>query len=63
MKRPPQEFIENLDGGHLKPLGIQLGNTVINFFDKPLIESLQDRNRGFEHHVIELLEELKKISN
>ncbi|MBD2522470.1 DUF1350 family protein [Nostoc sp. FACHB-133] len=63
LKRPPQEFIENLDGGHLKPLGIKLGNTVINLFDKPLIESVQDRNRGFEHQVIELLEELKKISN
>ncbi|QLE51848.1 DUF1350 domain-containing protein [Nostoc sp. C057] len=62
LKRPPQKFIETLDGGHLKPLGIQLGNTVINLFDKPLIESVQDRNRDFEHHVIELLEALKEES-
>ncbi|MBC1223008.1 DUF1350 family protein [Nostoc sp. UCD121] len=63
LKKPPQKFIGNLNGGHLKPLGIQLGNTVINLFDKHLIESVQDRNKGFEHHVIELLEELKKLSN
>ncbi|MBD2242131.1 DUF1350 family protein [Nostoc sp. FACHB-888] len=60
LKKPPQQFLENLKGGHLKPLGIQLGKYVINLFDKPLIESVQERNRGFEHHVIQLLEELKK---
>ncbi|MBW4451875.1 MAG: DUF1350 family protein [Nostoc indistinguendum CM1-VF10] len=60
LKKPPQQFLENLKGGHLKPLGIQLGKYVINLFDKPLIESVQERNKGFEHHVIQLLEELKK---
>ncbi len=60
LKKPPQQFLENVKGGHLKPLGIQLGKYVINLFDKPLIESVQERNRGFEHHVIQLLEELKK---
>jgi hypothetical protein len=62
LKKPPQEFVETLEGGHLKPLGIQLGNYVINLFDQPLIESVQDRNRGFEHHVIQLLEALKEES-
>ncbi|MEH2192306.1 MAG: DUF1350 family protein [Nostoc sp.] len=62
LKKPPQEFLATLEGGHLKPLGIQLGKNVINIFDKPLLESVQDRNRGFEHHVIQLLEELKKES-
>ncbi|MBW4425920.1 MAG: DUF1350 family protein [Nostoc desertorum CM1-VF14] len=60
LKKPPQEFRENVKGGHLKPLGIQLGKYVINLFDKPLIESVQERNRGFEHHVIQLLDKLKK---
>jgi hypothetical protein len=60
LKKPPQQFLENVKGGHLKPLGIQLGKYVINLFDKPLIESVQERNKGFEHHVIQLLEELKK---
>ncbi|MEH1945125.1 MAG: DUF1350 family protein [Nostoc sp.] len=59
LKKPPQEFIESLKGGHLKPLGIQLGNYAINLFDKPFIESVQERNRGFENNVIKLLEELK----
>jgi hypothetical protein len=61
-KKPPQEFLKPLEGGHLKPLGIQLGKYVINVFDKPLIESVQDRNKGFENHVIQLLNELKKES-
>ncbi|MCC5653015.1 DUF1350 family protein [Nostoc sp. XA013] len=60
LKKPPQQFLGNLKGGHLKPLGIQLGKYVINLFNKPLIESVQERNKGFEHHVIQLLEELKK---
>ncbi|MFS0517605.1 DUF1350 family protein [Nostoc sp. UIC 10607] len=59
LKKPPQEFLQTLEGGHLKPLGIQLGKYVINLFDKPLIESVQERNRGFEHHVIQLFEKLK----
>ncbi|MEH2243412.1 DUF1350 family protein [Nostoc sp.] len=62
LKKPPQEFLKSLEGGHLKPLGIQLGKYVINLFDKPLIESVQERNRGFDHYVIQLLEELKKES-
>ncbi|MGF2037552.1 MAG: DUF1350 family protein [Nostoc sp. CmiVER01] len=60
LKKPPQEFLQSVKGGHLKPLGIQLGKFVINLFDRPLIESVQERNRGFESHVIQLLEELKK---
>ncbi|MFN6563670.1 MAG: DUF1350 family protein [Nostoc sp. ChiSLP01] len=59
-KKPPQEFLENLAGGHLKPIGMQLGNNVLNPFDKPLIESVEKRNKGFEQHVIELLKKLKE---
>ncbi|MDZ8236245.1 MAG: hypothetical protein RMZ69_03560 [Nostoc sp. ChiQUE01a] len=59
-KKPPQNFLESLAGGHLKPLGIQKSNKVLNLFDKPLIESVQKRNQGFEHYVIELLQELKE---
>ncbi|QMS92223.1 DUF1350 family protein [Nostoc edaphicum CCNP1411] len=59
LQKPPQDFREKFAGGHLRPLGIQLGNYVINLFNKPLIESVQERNRGFEHSVIQLLEKLK----
>ncbi len=59
LKKPPQEFLQSVKGGHLKPLGIQLGKYVINLFNRPLIESVQERNRGFESHVIQLIEELK----
>ncbi|MCC5623381.1 DUF1350 family protein [Nostoc sp. CHAB 5715] len=62
LRKPPQEFLKALEGGHLKPLGIQLGKYVINLFDKLLIESVQERNKGFEDNVIKLLEELKEKS-
>ncbi|MHC0066342.1 DUF1350 family protein [Nostoc sp. UIC 10890] len=60
LQKPPQYFRKSFVGGHLRPLGIQLGNYVINLFNKPLIESVQERNRGFEHSVIQLLEKLKE---
>ncbi|BBD69810.1 hypothetical protein NIES4072_28550 [Nostoc commune NIES-4072] len=60
LKKPPQKFVQTVKGGHLKPLGIQLGKVVINLFNRPFIESVEERNRGFESHVIQLIEELKK---
>ncbi|MBD2609884.1 DUF1350 family protein [Nostoc punctiforme FACHB-252] len=60
LQKPPQKFLENLTGGHLKPLGIQLGSNVLNLLDKPFVESVEKRNQGFEQHVIELLEKLKE---
>ncbi|MDZ8259807.1 MAG: DUF1350 family protein [Nostoc sp. ChiQUE01b] len=62
LQKPPENFRKTLAGGHLRPLGIQFGKYVINFFDKPLIESVQERNKAFEHNVIQLLEELKEKS-
>ncbi|MCC5616141.1 DUF1350 family protein [Nostoc sp. CHAB 5836] len=62
LQKPPQDFQKSLAGGHLRPLGIQLAKYVINIFDKPLIESVQERNKALEHNVIQLLEELKKKS-
>jgi hypothetical protein len=62
LNKPPTRFRKSLEDGHLKALGIQLSNNAINLFDKPLIESVQERNKGFERHVIQLLEELKKES-
>ncbi|MEH2067846.1 MAG: DUF1350 family protein [Nostoc sp.] len=59
-RKPQPNFRESLAGGHLKPLGIQLGNNVLNLFDKPLIESVEERNKGFEHHVIKLFKKLKE---
>ncbi|MEH1803628.1 MAG: DUF1350 family protein [Nostoc sp.] len=62
LQKPPENFRKPLAGKHLRPLGIQLAKYVINLFDKPLVESVQERNQGFEHNVIQLLEELKKKS-
>ncbi|WP_442949901.1 DUF1350 family protein [Nostoc sp.] len=62
LQKPPQDFRKTVAGGHLRPLGIQLAKYVVNLFDKPFIESVQERNKAFEHNVIQLLEELKEKS-
>ncbi len=62
LQKPPEDFRKIVAGGHLRPLGIQLAKYVINLFDKPLIESVQERNKAFEYNVIQLLEELKEKS-
>ncbi|WP_445631321.1 DUF1350 family protein [Nostoc sp. DSM 114167] len=62
LQKPPQDFRNTVAGGHLRPLGIQLAKYVVNLFDKPLIESVPERNKAFEHNVIQLLEELKEKS-
>lgn len=61
LKKPPKDFLKTLEGGHLKPLGIRLGNNVINPFDRPVIESVQKRNIEFELYVTELLKDLKNF--
>ncbi len=61
LRKPPQEFWQELPGGHLRPLGIQIGNFVINFpstLSIPVIETIHKRTAGFESHVIELLKDL-----
>lgn len=62
-KKPPEGFKEDLKGGHLRPLGIQFGNYVINFPDLkdgiPLIESIQKRNTQFESPVSQLFQRLE----
>ncbi|MEA5516166.1 DUF1350 family protein [Nodularia sp. UHCC 0506] len=61
LRKPPQDFWQELPGGHLRPLGIQIGNFVINFPDTlsiPVIESIPKRTAGFESHVIQLLKDL-----
>ncbi|MFM6349848.1 MAG: hypothetical protein ACKPFK_32630, partial [Dolichospermum sp.] len=49
---------QKLNGGHLRLLGIRLGNLVINFPDLkdkiPLIESMQKREEEFEYPVSQL---------
>jgi len=62
LQKPPKELTKELKGGHLRPLGIQLGNLAINFPDLrdniPLIESIQQRNEEFESPVSELFHRL-----
>ncbi len=62
-KKPPQHFRAKLKGGHLRPLGLHLGNLVINFPDilsVPLIESTKRRNAEFEVYVLQLLNYLEQ---
>ena len=57
--KPPEKFQRKLAGGHLRPLGIRLGNLVVNpFFDRPLLSSIADRNAALESPINELLETL-----
>ncbi len=52
---PAPEFVRDLPGGHLAPLGIQLGHTVFNPFDRPWVESGLSRNEMLETPLQELL--------
>jgi hypothetical protein len=62
-KKPPKEFQQKLNGGHLRPLGIKLGNSIINFPDLKdkilLIESMQKREEDFESPVSQLFQRLE----
>lgn len=59
--KPPVDFQETLAGGHLKPLGIQIGNFVINFPDSwQIIQSKQRRTSEFELYVGKLLQSLEQ---
>jgi len=61
-KKPPEDFRENLKGGHLRPLGIQLGNFIINF-PIPTIGSVKKRNTEFESPVSQLFQSLEDKQN
>ncbi|MBD2165253.1 DUF1350 family protein [Calothrix membranacea FACHB-236] len=62
-KKPPQDFCAELKGGHLRPLGFRLGNSVINFPDSWAIlpiQSVKSRNADFEVYVTQLLNYLEQ---
>ncbi|MEH2056118.1 MAG: DUF1350 family protein [Nostoc sp.] len=62
-KKPPEDFRAEFKGGHLRPLGLSLGNLVINFpdtFSVPPIQSTNRRNAEFELYVLQLLNYLKQ---
>jgi len=59
--KPPVDFRHIASGGHLKPLGLQIGNYVLNFPDSLLIiESTQRRNAELESYVGKLLQALEE---
>ena len=63
MKKPPEDFRAKLKGGHLRPLGLRLGNLVLNFpdtFSVPLIESVNQRNAELEVYILQLLNYLEQ---
>ena len=60
-RKPPKERQKLLAGGHLRPLGLQIGNSVFTFcLDKPWITSVSDRNTSLESPVTQLLTSLLK---
>lgn len=59
--KPPQYNQEPFSGGHLRPLGLPIGNFVFNpFFDQPLLTATLARNKELEARVDQLLEDLLK---
>jgi hypothetical protein len=62
-RKPPEGFRENLNGGHLRPLAIRLGDFAINFPEFkdniPIIEPIQKRTTEFESPVSELFQRLE----
>jgi len=58
LEKPSTDFQESLEGGHLRPLGIQLANKIFNPFDTIMLESLQKRNQGFKLYLMKLLKRL-----
>ncbi len=63
LKKPPEDFRVKLKGGHLRPLGLRLGNFVLNFpdtFSVPLIQSVNQRNAEFEIYILQLLDYLEQ---
>lgn len=63
LKKPTEDFRAKLKGGHLRPLGLRLGNLVLNFPDNfflPPIKSVNKRNAEFEVYVLQLLNYLEQ---
>ncbi|MBH8554409.1 DUF1350 family protein [Nostocaceae cyanobacterium CENA357] len=63
LKKPPEDFRAKLKGGHLRPLGLRLGNFVLNFpdtFSVPFIQSVNQRNAEFEIYILQLLDYLEQ---
>jgi hypothetical protein len=58
-KKPPQGFREDLKCGHLRPLGMQVGNFIINF-PIPTIGSVKKRNTEFESPVSQLFQRVRR---
>jgi hypothetical protein len=49
LEKPAEPDRRRLAGGHLRPLGFSLGQSVINpWFDLPFITSIRARNQAFE---------------
>ncbi|MBD2498458.1 DUF1350 family protein [Nostoc sp. FACHB-280] len=63
LQKPPESLREKLKGGHLRPLGIRIGDLVFNFpdtFSLPPIEAVNKRNAEFETPVLKLLAALEQ---
>lgn len=57
--KPPEKDQKDLSGGHLRPLGIPIGNFVFNPVFDPLLSKVGDRDIFLEDHLHELLETLR----
>lgn len=60
-RKPPADLQHTVKGGHLKPLGVQIGDYVINFPDSwPVVESVGNRQKELESYVGKFLHELEQ---
>ncbi|MEM9009237.1 MAG: DUF1350 family protein [Cyanobacteria bacterium P01_F01_bin.86] len=60
-KKPTFARRDRLEGGHLKLLGLQVGNSVLNPFNRPWVESMATRNDRVEAPVLKLLQKLRQF--
>ncbi|MBT9312408.1 DUF1350 family protein [Leptothoe kymatousa] len=56
--KPPEQHQKRLTGGHLRPLGIDIGDVVFNPLLDPLATTTDRRNLFLESHIADLLKDL-----
>jgi hypothetical protein len=64
LNRPDASDREPFPGGHLRPLGFNLADLVVNpWFDMPFITSMDSRNHALEDRLDQQLQKLQSKSN
>jgi hypothetical protein len=62
LKKPRKSDRKYLGGGHLRPLGLNIADLVINpWFDLPLITSKTARNQALETPLEQAIQAIKRV--